>query len=376
LTIYLDNMAATPIDPRVADHHCAAMRDLGANPHSLEHKAGLDAQAALNRAASSVLRTLGSEADDVTFSPGASSALWLAVEDAISRASRRAARIVATAVEHPSLLAALRRAERQGRISLELVPVDVTAAPRLEALEKVLASGVDMVCTMAANNEVGTVTDLPAVSSLAARYGARHLVDASQAAGRIDMMEAMLADLVVVSGTKIYGPRRTGALIGSITPQAAQLAHEVFGSPDAPSAIALAYALDLRSVEGPADEQRIAAMRDRLQTRLVEVVPDLVVNGDSSARLAGNLHVSTPHRSGEAAVSSVWGRVAISTGAACQSGVPGPSHVLSALDVPDWVRSGAVRIGVGRFNTDSEIDEAAELIAEALMAVVPARKRA
>ena len=350
------------------------MREIGGNPHSTEHKPGADAQAALDRAAASVLRTLDSEADDVTFTPGASPALWLAVEDAIARAAGRPARIAATAVEHPSLLAALRRAERDGRASLVLVPVDGTAAPRLDALATVLAGGVDLVCTMAANNEVGTVTDLAAVSELAARHGARHLVDASQAAGRVDMADAMLADLVVVSGAKIYGPRRTGALIGRITSRAAGLAHDVFGSPDAPSAMALAHALELRSAEGPTDERRIAAMRDRMQARLVELVPDLIVNGDTAARLPGSLHVSTPHRSGEAAVSSLWGRVAISTGAACQSGVPGPSHVLSAMAVPDWVRDGAVRIGLGRLNTDSGIDEAAELIAEALAPALSARK--
>jgi cysteine desulfurase len=373
LTIYLDNMAATPIDPRVAEHHCTAMREIGGNPNSTEHKTGADAQAALDRAAASVLRTLESEADDVTFTPGASPALWLAVEDAIARVAGRPARIAATAVEHPALLAALRRAERDGRASVTVVPVDETAAPRLDALGDILADGVDLLCTMAANNEVGTVTDLTGIDDLVARYGARHLVDASQAAGRIDMADVMLADLVVVSGAKMYGPRRTGALIGRITRYAAGLAHDVFGSPDAPSAMALAHALELRSVEGAADERRIAAMRDRMQSRLLELVPDLVVNGDTAARLPGSLHVSTPHRSGEAAVGSLWGRVAISTGAACQSGVPGPSHVLSAMDVPDWVREGAVRIGVGRFNTDDEINEAAELIAEVLAPVVTTR---
>lgn len=369
-------MAATPIDPRVAEHHCEAMREIGANPNSTEHKAGADAQSALDRAVASVLRTLDSEADDVTFTPGASPALWLAIEDSIARVTGRPARIAATAVEHPALLAALRRAERDGRARLTVVPVDETAAPRLDALGDMLADGVDLLCTMAANNEVGTVSDLAKIGELAARHGSRHLVDASQAAGRIDMADVMLADLVVVSGAKVYGPRRTGALIGRITQYAAGLAHDVFGSPDAPSAIALAHALELRSVEGAADERRIAAMRDRMQSRLLELVPDLVINGDTAARLPGSLHMSTPHRSGEAAVSSLWGRVAISTGAACQSGVPGPSHVLSAMDVPHWVREGAVRMGVGRFNDESEIDQAAELVAEALAPEVAARKYA
>lgn len=327
----------------------------------------------MDRAARSILRTLQTDVDAVTFTPGASSALWLALEDAISRPSGRIARVAATVVEHPALLAALRRAEHDGRISLDFVPVDDTAAPRFDVLEDLLSSGVDLLCTMAANNEVGTVTNMAVIGSLAARHGVRHLVDASQATGRIDMTDVMMADLIVVSGAKIYGPRRTGALIGQITHQAAGLAHDVFGSPDAPSAIALAHALELRSVEGVEDERRIACMRDRIQARLVELVPDLAVNGDLDARLPGSLHVSTPHISGEAAVSRLWGRVAISTGAACQSGVPGPSHVLSAMNIPEWVREGAVRIGVGQFNTDAEIDEATNIIAEALMPAMPTR---
>ena len=374
LTIYLDNMAATPIDPRVAEHHCAAMRDIGANPNSVEHLPGSEAQAALDRAADEVLRTLGSEADAVTFTPGASPALWLAVEDAIARVGSRPARIAATAVEHPALLAALRRAERDGRIALTLIPVDAPAAPRLDALEAVLAEGLALLCTMAANNEVGTISDLSAVGEIAARYGARHLVDASQAAGRIDMSDAIQADLVVISGAKIYGPRRTGALVGAITSHARTLAHDVFGSPDAPSAMALAHAVMLRSAEKEADERRIAAMRDGMQARLLDLVPDLTVNGDPAARLAGSLHISSPHVAGEVAVSRLWGRVAVSTGAACQSGVPGPSHVLSAMDVPEWVRDGAVRIGIGRFSTDAEIAIAAEAVAQALAPAASIRK--
>jgi cysteine desulfurase len=375
LTIYLDNMAATPIDPRVAERHRAAMAEHAANPHSVEHKAGADAQAAIDRAARAIVSSTGSQAEDVTFTPGASAALWLAVEDAISRVTGRPARIAATAVEHPALLAALCRAEREGRVCLTLLPVDDTAAPRLDAIEAVLASGADLLCTMAANNEIGTVTDIAAIAALAARFGARHLVDASQAAGRIDMSGAA-ADLIVLSGAKVYGPRRVGALVGSLGRHAADLAHDVFGSPDAPAATALAFALELRDAEREIDEARLAGLRDLLEERLLAGVSGLRVNGASNARLAGSLHVSTPHLPGEAAVCRLWGRVAVSTGAACQSGVPGPSHVLSAMDIPGWAREGAVRIGLGRFNTEAEIDEAGVLIAAALNATDLARRRA
>lgn len=372
MTIYLDNLAATPIDPRVAERHRAAMSEHSANANSAEHRGGADAHASVAAAERSVAAAFGDDAQEVTFTPGASAALWLAVEDAVARAGSRVARVAATAVEHPSLLAALRRAERAGRVHVTVIPVDASGAPRLHSVETVLAEGVDLLCAMAVNNEVGTVTDLTAVIAMADAHGARTLVDASQAAGRIDFQPG---DLTVVSGAKMYGPRRAGALIGTLSKATANLAHEVFGSPDGPAATALAHALALRLAEREADEARIAVLRDTLEAQLVDAVPGLRVNGALSSRIAGSLHVSTPHLPGDAAVARLWGRVDLSTGAACQSGVAGPSHVLSAMDVEDWVREGAVRIGIGRFNTEDEIDAAGAMIAAALTAE-PARLRA
>lgn len=374
MTIYLDNMSATPIDPRVAETHRSAMLKYTGNANSAEHALGEQAQDAIDTATAAVTDTLALPPNGLTFTPGASAALWLAVEDAVARAVSRPARIAATAVEHPALLSALRNAERAGRLTLAIVPVDATATPRLDAMETILRGGIDLLCTMAANNEVGTVSDLHTIAALASYHGARHLVDASQAAGRLDPATIPTVDAVVISGTKMYGPRRVGAIAGQLTPHARQLAHEVFGSPDPSGAVALARAVVLRQEERSADEKRIGAMRDAIEARLLDAVPGLMVNG-SRQRLAGSLHVSTPHIPGEAAVARLWGRVAVSTGAACQSGVPGPSHVLSAMGVPGWIAEGAVRIGIGRFNTVDEIDHAASLISAALNAE-PARRTA
>jgi cysteine desulfurase len=355
LTIYFDNLAATPTDPRVAERYREATARYPGNPHSSEHSAGVEAQAAIDGAADALLSALNSGPQDVLFTPGASAALWLAVEDSIARAGGRQPHIAASAAEHPALLSALRRAERSGRILLTMVRVDGAGAPCLDAVENALSQGIDLLCTMAANNEVGTLTDLSVIHALTARSGTRHLVDASQAAGKTDPADLVQADLIIVSGAKIYGPRRAGAIIGALGEPARDHAHDLFGSPDAPSAIALAFAMQLRAVEREADEARLTILRDRLQSQLVDTVPGLRVNGDPDFRLAGSLHVSTPHLPGDAAVARVWGRVAVSTGAACQSGVPGPSHVLAAMGLPEW---------------------AGDLIAAALSAAEPARKLA
>lgn len=376
MTIYLDNMAATPIDPRVVERHQAAMRDYPGNAHSGEHQSGSKAKRAIDQATEVLLSSLESDSEHATFTPGASAALWLAVQDALSRVNGRPARIAATAIEHPSLLANLKQADGAGQLELTILPVDQYGHPVIENVKAALEDGLDLLCTMAANNEVGTLSDIAMLADLASRSGARHLVDASQAAGRIEMSAVAAADLVVVSGAKMYGPRRSGALIGTLSARAAQIAHDVFGSPDTPSAVALAYALALRRDEREADEKRISAMRDKLQAHLVANVPGLLVNGDLTSRLAGSLHVSTPHLPGDEVLARLWARVDVSTGAACQSGAQGPSHVLSAMDIPHWAREGAVRIGVGRFNTPEDIEGAGKLIAAALRADEPARRSA
>ena len=374
MTLYFDNLAATPIDPRVAERHLEAMAAYSANAHSSEHSAGVEAQRVIDGAAGAMLQVLGSPSEDLLFTPGASAALWLSVEDAIARAGNRPARIAASAAEHPALLSTLKRAEITGRVKLTMIRVDGEGAPCLDSVAKAVEAGCDLVCTMAANNEVGTISDLASIGELVLGSGSRHLVDASQAAGKIELGAALDADLVVVSGAKIYGPRRTGALIGRLSNHARDLAHDVFGSPDAPAAIAMSMAMELRAKERTTDEPRLAKMRNRLQALLEDEVPGIRVNGAADSRLSGSLHVSTPHLPGEAVVAQLYGRVAVSTGAACQSGVPGPSHVLEAMGLAEWAREGAVRIGLGRFNSEEEVTEGARMIAAALGARQPDRR--
>lgn len=367
-------MAATPIDVRVADHHRAAMIAHPANAHSSEHSAGVAAQEAIEQAGSDILETLGGSPRPVCFTPGASAALWLAVEDCIARARDKVPRIAASATEHPALLSALDQAQRESRIAFDLLPVDGNGLPRLDTIEGAVNKGVDLLCTMAANNEVGTLSDMAVIRSLARAAGVRHLIDASQAAGKVDMAATMEADLVVISGAKIYGPRRVGALIGALHSSADDRAHDLFGSPDAPAAMALAFASQLRARESDDDEARIQLMRDGLEARLLANVPGLVINGVGARRLAGSLHISSPHIPGDAVVSRLWGKLAVSTGAACQSGAQTPSHVLTAMGLDEWVRNGAVRIGIGRFNNEDEIERAGELLVPALNAQTLARR--
>jgi len=277
-------------------------------------------------------------------------------------------RVLASAIEHPSLLSHLDRAHRAGRIALELFPVDAGGRPSLPRLDELVdAARTDMICMMAVNNEIGTIAPVAEVVSIAQRCGALTLIDASQAAGRYRIQETTRsADYVVVSGAKMNGPRRVGVLAGRISRSTAERMEAMFGTPDPAAASAMALACSLRMSEMDDDEARIGRLRDRLEAILIANVPGLAVNGDVGFRLQGALHVSSPAISGDALTARMWGRVAVSTGAACQSGVPGPSHVLAAMGVAEWIADGAVRICVGKFNDEADIETAGVLLCEAM----------
>jgi len=375
LSIYLDNMAGTPIDPRVAKVHLSVSLQTMGNPQSRENANGEEAGRHLEATARNARKPFDGRFKEAIFTPGAAPALWLAVEAAIDTQRSRPFRVAVSRAEHPALISALVRAREAGRLDIVDIDVDEHGAPDLVSLERALEGGIDLVCTMAVNNEIGTISDLASIADLTSRSGVPLLVDGSQAFGRIPHHTLALADVLVLSGAKMYGPRRSGVLLGSLGPGAHSLAHDVFGTPDVASAASLVHAMRLRTEEGAADEARIACMRDRLQDALVARVSGLRVNGGEH-RIAGCLHVSTPHVSGEAVVGRVWGRISVSTGAACQYGVPGPSHVVSAMRLDEWARDGAVRIGIGRFNTDQEIDAAIDILGEALSGSINTRKRA
>ena len=367
LEIYLDNLASTPIDPRVLEHQCIVSAALPANPNGAVHASGVHAANVLTKARADVGDFLGLEERDIHFMPSASSALWLAVEDAIARKGD-GVRVLASAIEHPSLLRHLERAQSMGRIRLELFPVTTLGQPDLNVLAEMIASApVGLVCSMAANNEIGTIAPTAEIFEIADRHGALTLVDASQAAGRFRINHIVeVADYVVVNGAKMNGPRRVGVLAGALTNSAASLIEPMFGTPDAAAASAMALACSLVAAEMETDSLRIATLRDRLEALLIQQVPGLVVNGDRCSRLSGALHVSAPTVPAEVLVSRMWGKVALSTGAACQSGVPGPSHVLSAMSLDDWVVEGGVRLCVGKFNDADEIEVAGSLLANAM----------
>jgi cysteine desulfurase len=227
---------------------------------------------------------------------------------------------------------------------------------------------------MAANNEIGNIYPIQQVGQIAKKYNIPFLCDASQAVGKIPMnFEEWGITYLTISAHKLYGPKGSGALV---VRRGYQLNPIVFGGGhqkglrsgtlNVPGIVGLGEACRLRLLEMEEDEKAIADLRDKLQGLLLDKIPDLVINGDLSSRLAGNLHISIPDVPNSAIIARVRQKLAISTGAACSSGVEAPSHVLQAMNLPTEIIEGALRIGIGKFTKIEEIEQAAEILSLAV----------
>jgi cysteine desulfurase len=374
LPIYLDYHSTTPVDPRVAAIVVRVMTEDFGNAHSAEHVYGDVAAELVDEARGHVAALVGTDPEMVNFTSGSTESIHLAIGHAVSVSSKLPVQVAATAVEHRAVLDALAAYEARREVAVRLMPVDRRGRLDLDALEHACRQGADLVCVMAANNEVGVIYPVEQVARIAARFGARSLVDATQAAGHIPIRtDEWNITYLTLSAHKIYGPKGVGALIaprGSVARSSHGRVPGVReGTPNVPGIAGFGEACRLRHLELAADEKRVAAQRDRLETLLLAGIDGLVVNGDPEHRLSNNLHVAVPGVPNNAVIARLRRRVALSSGAACSSGAEAPSHVLRAMGLRDEIQSSALRISNGKFTTDEEIERAAEQITNAVASV-------
>jgi cysteine desulfurase len=264
--------------------------------------------------------------------------------------------------------------ERRGWAETYLSECDSKGRLDLNYLEQVCAEGLSLLCVMAANNEIGNIYPIQTIGQIAKRYAVPFLCDGSQAVGKIPIhFETWGITYLAISSHKLYGPKGVGALVVRkgyhLEPLIFGGGHQKgmrSGTLNVPGIVGLGEACRLRSLEMEEDERAIAVKRDYLQRLLLEKIPGLVINGDTEHRLAGNLHISTPGIPNSAVIARIRRQLAISTGSACSSGVEAPSHVLQALGLAEDLVEGALRIGLGKFTTEDEIDQAAEILSLAV----------
>jgi cysteine desulfurase len=379
LPIYLDYHATTPVDPRVAAIVQQVMTVDFGNANSVEHLYGDVAAELVEEARGHVAALVGADPDTVNFTSGSTESIRLAIGHAISVSGKLPLQVAATAVEHRAVLDALAVHEARGEVAVRLLPVDRLGRLDLEVLESACRQGTELVCVMAANNEVGTIYPIERVGQIASSFGARLLVDATQATGHIPIRaDKWNITYLTLSAHKIYGPKGVGALVAprafGVRFSHGQVPGVGEGTPNVPGIAGLGKACRLRGLELASDEKRIAGQRDRLEAMLLAGIDGLVVNGDPKHRLSNNLHVAIPGVPNNAVITRLRRRVALSSGAACSSGAEAPSHVLRAMGLPNEIQSSALRISNGKFTTDEEIERAAEQITNAIADVRDALK--
>jgi cysteine desulfurase len=370
--VYLDYQATTPVDPRVLDAMLPFFSARFGNPASTQHEWGRDAAYAVETARAQVAALIGAEPREIVFTSGATEANNLAIKGAgrFAREHGRGDRVVTFASEHKCVLESCNALAAEG-LRLTVLPVGADGMIDLAALAAALDEKTILVSAMAVNNEIGIVQPLAEIGALCRARGILLHTDAAQATGKIALdVDAMNIDLLSVSGHKLYAPKGIGALYVRRRPRARLNAEMSGGGQErglrsgtlAPALIvALGLACAISATEMDSEAARLVALRARLLDALRAGIADFFVNGSMTMRVPGNLNVGIPGIDAEALMASL-GDVAISTGSACTSASVEPSYVLQAIGLDRDAARACVRIGLGRFTTEAEIDHAAARI--------------
>jgi len=373
--VYLDNHSTTRPDPRVVEAMLPYFHEIYGNAASISHRFGWDAAEAVEEARARVAESIGADPKEIVFTSGATESNNLAIKGALPALKRRGDHLVTAASEHKSVLDVMKRLSREGW-NVSFVPCDETGLVSAEAVEQALTPSTVLVSVMTANNEVGTLNPIGEIGRLCHDRKIVFHTDATQAVGKVDLdVQADGVDLLSLSGHKIHGPKGVGALYVRrrdpqvrLQPQIDGGGHERglrSGTLPVPLIVGLGKAVELMFLEKPDEPNRIKALRDRLEAGIVGRVADVRLNGHPTRRLGGNLNLSFAFVDGESLMTAIRD-VAVSSGAACTSVDPEPSHVLRAMGRDDESARASLRFGVGRFNTEDEIDYAIEVVAEAV----------
>jgi cysteine desulfurase len=372
--IYLDNHATTRVDPRVVEAMTPLWAGQLGNPSSPHHAPARRAAEVVEAGRGEVAALLHAEPREIVFTSGATEANNLALLG-VMRATPPGSHLVVSAIEHASVLEPAERLRREG-FGVTVAPVDRLGRVDPERVQAALTPQTALVSIMAANNEIGTIQPIREIASICRDAGVLFHTDAVQVAGCLPLpFDEWPVDLASVSSHKLYGPIGVGALYVRRRSQRIAVQPLVFGGGQehrrragtlaTPLIAGFGAACRLVRESLAAEPARIAALRDRLWARLQQRIDDVQLHGDPDRRLPGNLHVGFSGVDGDALLVALP-EVAVSSGAACTVGDHKLSHVLRVIGLDDAQAKSSLRFGVGRFNTESEIDRAADIVADAV----------
>ncbi len=392
--VYMDNHATTRVDPRVVEAMRPYFDATYGNPHSV-HAAGHEARDAVDAARQSIAAAIGADAKEIVFTSGATESNNLAIRGVAERERRRGDHLVSVATEHKAVLDPLARLGRRG-YDVTLLDVEQHESPRAGWLDPqrvadAVRDDTCLVSVMLANNEIGIIQPLADIAAVCKSRGVLLHCDATQAVGKIPVAVAALGvDLMSFTAHKIYGPKGIGALFvrrrdpGTTAAVVVRLEAQIVGGGqqegrrsgtlNVPGIIGFAEALKLCLGELSTEMKRLAELRNKLAAGLFDQLDDVHLCGPELSgafanglplRLPNNLNLSFGNVDGEALLLAM-GNLAVSSGAACTSTDPGPSHVLRALGFSEDAARSSLRFGLGRFNTTADVDFAVERVVQAV----------
>jgi len=376
--IYLDCHATTPVDPRVMETMLPFFTDYFGNPASVGHQYGWEADAAVQQSREMLAAAINATPEEIIFTSGATEANNLVIKGVAEAYCSRGRHIISVVTEHNAILDPCRYLRSLG-FDITFLTVQPDGLIDLNALEDALRPDTILVSVMTANNEIGVLQPIAEIGQLCHHRGILFHTDAAQAIGKVPLdVEAMRIDMMSLTAHKIYGPKGIGALYVRRRNPRVQLAPQLHGGGHergmrsgtlyTPQIVGFASAVQLAIDDLETENTQILALRDRLWHRLSQL-DGIYLNGHATQRLSGNLNISVEGVDGQALLVGLQPVVAVSSGSACTSAKAAPSHVLQALGRSPELAYASIRFGIGRFNTEAEIDAIADTTVSTIQAL-------
>ncbi|PYP85186.1 MAG: IscS subfamily cysteine desulfurase [Candidatus Angelobacter sp. Gp1-AA117] len=373
LPIYMDNHATTPTDPRVVEAMLPYFTQHFGNAASRNHQFGWEAEAAVETAREQIAKLIGATAKEIIFTSGATESDNLAIKGVAEMYREKGNHIITPVTEHKAVLDTCKRLEKYG-YKVTYLPVKPDGLVDLNQLKDAFTDKTILVSIMAANNEIGVLQPVAEIGKLCRERGVLFHSDAVQALGKVPLdVNKMNLDLASLTAHKLYGPKGCGALYVRRRNPRVQISaiidgggHERgmrSGTLNVPGIVGFGKACEISRLEMPQESARIAALRDRLKDKLTGALDQVFINGSMEHRLPGNLNISFLYVEGESLLMGI-NDVAVSSGSACTSATLEPSYVLKSLGLGDDVAHSSIRFGIGRFNTEAEVDYVANRLIE------------
>lgn len=368
LPIYLDNNATTPLDPRVLEAMLPYFNSKFGNAASRNHAFGWAAEEGVDYAREQVAQLIGATEKEIIFTSGATESDNLAIKGVFEMYKEKGNHIITCVTEHKAVLDACKHLEKLGAV-VTYLPVQADGLVDLQVLEAAMTEKTILVSIMYGNNEIGVIQPVKEIAAIAHKYGALFMTDATQAVGKIPVdVIADGIDLMAFTGHKMYGPKGVGALYVrrknprvKVTAQMDGGGHERgmrSGTLNVPGIVGLGKAAELCRLEMEEESKRLSALRDKLQTSLLEM-EESYLNGNRENRLPHVANISFKYVEGEGLMMAMKD-LAVSSGSACTSASLEPSYVLKSLGLSDDLAHSSIRFGLGRFTTEEEVDFAIE----------------